>query len=88
MFVDPDQARTGAGRALLRAGEQAIAAAGFAKAHLVATFSGRDFYLREGYVPIGDHEVPLPGGGSLGVTAMERILTSSSSTRRACDTGS
>jgi len=72
MFVDPDHKGTGAGRALLQAAEQAIFAAGFPSAYLVATHSGLDFYRRAGYRELGEYQVELPGGERLGVTAMER----------------
>ena len=74
MFVDPDHARGGVGRALLDAAERAIAQAGFDVAHLLATRSGVAFYERAGYEAFATHAVALPGGGSLEVICMRRRL--------------
>jgi GNAT superfamily N-acetyltransferase len=74
MFVAPEQAGRGVGRALLRAAEQAAARAGYSRAYLVSTLSGYDFYLRAGYAPLSQHAVPIPGGGVIRVTAMVREL--------------
>jgi GNAT superfamily N-acetyltransferase len=77
MFVVPEQAGQGIGRALLAAAEDAIAGAGFAVAHLVATRSGLDFYLRAGYRTLADHTVALASGHGFGLTCMERRLVQS-----------
>lgn len=74
MFVDPDHARLGVGRALLAAAESAIARAGFDVAHLLATRSGVAFYQRAGYEAFATHDVTLPDGGSLEVICMRRHL--------------
>jgi len=74
MFVAPELARNGVGRALLAAAEGAALEAGWTRAHLVATLSGVPFYRACGYTPLGDHGVPIPGGGRLMVTLMERAL--------------
>ena len=74
MFVAPERARCGIGRALLAAAEQAIAAAGFDVAYLLATRSGLPFYERAGYRALAEHVIRLPGGGPLEVTCMERRL--------------
>jgi GNAT superfamily N-acetyltransferase len=74
MFVLPEFAGRGVGRALLRAAEEAAAAAGYEQAYLVATLSGYDFYLKAGYAPLSQHTVPIPGGGVIGVTCMVREI--------------
>jgi GNAT superfamily N-acetyltransferase len=74
MFVAPEHKGQGIGRALLAAAEAAIAGAGFAVAHLVATRSGLDFYRRAGYRAIADHTVTLASGHGFGLTCMERRL--------------
>jgi GNAT superfamily N-acetyltransferase len=74
MFVAPEFAGRGVGRALLQAAEQAAAHAGYPRAHLVATLSGRAFYLAAGYTPLSDHAVPIPGGGVIRVTCMAREI--------------
>jgi predicted N-acetyltransferase YhbS len=75
MFVTPDHAGRGIGRALLAAAEAAIAGAGFAVAYLLATRSGLAFYRRAGYIAVAEHRIVLPGGEALEVTCMQRPLT-------------
>ena len=74
MFVAPEHAGRGVGRALLRAAEGAIAGAGFAVSHLVATRSGVAFYRRAGYEAFAEHDVRLPGGQVLPCVCMRRRL--------------
>ncbi|MGZ3449266.1 MAG: GNAT family N-acetyltransferase [Polyangiales bacterium] len=74
MFVAPEHAGRGVGRALLEAAEQAISAAGFVDAYLVATRSGLAFYERAGYSPLGEHAISL-GDLDLPLTFMRRRLT-------------
>jgi predicted N-acetyltransferase YhbS len=74
MFVAPARAGRGIGQALLAASERAIAGAGFAEAHLVATLSGVDFYLRAGYRRLQESAIALPGGLSLAVLSMVKTL--------------
>ncbi|WP_156255243.1 GNAT family N-acetyltransferase [Sandarakinorhabdus oryzae] len=50
-FVAPHAARRGVGAALLRACEDAAAAAGFARTELMATLPGEPFYAVHGYAP-------------------------------------
>lgn len=50
-FVAPHAARRGVGAALLKACEDAAAAAGFARTELMATLPGVPFYAAHGYGP-------------------------------------
>jgi GNAT superfamily N-acetyltransferase len=70
MFVAPEHAKRGVGRALLHAAERAAAEAGYERTYLAATESGVPFYRASGYTPLGEVGVPIPGGGSLKVTCM------------------
>lgn len=74
MFVAPEHAGRGVGRALLEAAEAAIARAGFPVAYLLATRSGLAFYRRAGYTALAEHVIALPGGEALAVTCMQRAL--------------
>lgn len=69
-FVHPDWARRGIGRAILSACEEAIRAAGFYDAVLVATRAGEPLYAAFGYTVADRHEVPLSGGLKLPVVRM------------------
>jgi GNAT superfamily N-acetyltransferase len=73
-FVLPEHAGHGLGKLLLEAAEHAIAAAGFATAHLVATRSGREFFRRAGYQPLAEHTVMLAGDQPFPLTCMSRPL--------------
>jgi len=73
-FVHPDFARRGIGRALLQVCEQAIRAAGFRAAELVATLAGEPLYASAGYVAVERFGIPLSGGLSLPVVRMTRRL--------------
>ena len=52
MYTNPDFARRGVGREILRACEQAAQNSGFRRAELMATLAGQPLYLAAGYVPI------------------------------------
>ena len=65
-FVHPDFARKGLGTMLLRHCEEAMLAAGFRKAELMATLPGRKLYARHGYEAGEPEEYPL--GEGLGIT--------------------
>ncbi|MGW8135812.1 GNAT family N-acetyltransferase [Sphingomonas zeae] len=52
MYVDPDFARQGLGRAILARCEAAARAAGFASAEMMATLAGEPLYRACGYTPI------------------------------------
>lgn len=69
-FVDPDWARRGLGAMILRACEEAAAAAGFKRLTLVATLAGERLYSRYGFVVEARYDVILPSGEPLPVVAM------------------
>jgi GNAT superfamily N-acetyltransferase len=52
MYVDPDFARQGLGRAILARCEAAARAAGFTSAEMMATLAGEPLYRACGYAPI------------------------------------
>lgn len=65
MYTDPDFARRGLGRAVLRACEARAVAAGFHTAELVATLAGEPMYAAEGYAVVEPFDdvngaVPVP----------------------------
>lgn len=72
-FVAPECARSGVGAALLAACETAAAAAGFARAALMATLPGVPFYRRHGYVP-GEPVVLDLGGVPVKFVPMDKNL--------------
>lgn len=49
MYADPDHARRGIGRMIIRAGEAAAKAEGFTALEMAATMAGKPFYLACGY---------------------------------------
>lgn len=67
MYTNPDHARRGVGRQVLAACEDAAAAAGFARAELMATLAGAPLYRAAGYreiepvlsAPVNGVSVPL-----------------------------
>ena len=65
-FVHPDYARKGLGTMLLQHCEEAMLAAGFRKAELMATLPGQKLYARHGYLAGEPGEYPL--GEGLGIT--------------------
>ena len=69
-FVHPDWARRGIGRLILTRCEEAICAAGFREAVLVATLAGEPLYAANGFAVIERYEVPLAGGVMLPVVRM------------------
>lgn len=72
IYVAPESARCGIGSALMRQAEAAIAAAGFARAQLVATLSGEPLYRKLGYREIGRLQLDLPDGSLLQGIRMEK----------------
>ena len=60
-FVAPHAARRGVGAALLKACEDAAAAAGFTRTELMATLPGEPFYAAHGYA--GQAPIDLDCGG-------------------------
>jgi GNAT superfamily N-acetyltransferase len=77
-FVHPDAARQGVGAAILSACEAAAAEAGFTVLELGATLTGLPFYRRYGYEPVERRDAPLPGGDSLAIVAMRKIVSAAS----------
>lgn len=73
-FVHPDWARRGIGRLLLHACEDAIVAAGFHCATMVATLAGEPLYAAHGYTAEERFEAPLPGGLTLPVVRMGKAF--------------
>jgi GNAT superfamily N-acetyltransferase len=64
-FVHPGFARRGIGSAILQACEQALVAAGFREAIMVATLAGEPLYAAHGYVVLERLNLPLPNGMTL-----------------------
>ena len=73
-FVHPTRARQGIGRAILGACEQAIQAAQFLRADLVATLAGEPLYAASGYAVEERYEIPLADGLMLPVVRMSKIF--------------
>ncbi|MGV3660362.1 MAG: GNAT family N-acetyltransferase [Prosthecobacter sp.] len=71
-FVHPAWARRGIGRAILEACENALAAAGFHAAVMVATLTGEALYAAFGYAVEERYEVPLAGGLMLPVVRISK----------------
>ena len=74
MFVRPDWARRGLGRAIIEASEAAARAAGFTAMSLMATLPGEPLYLACGFRQIERTEVITPNGTLLPCVAMEKHL--------------
>ena len=73
-FVHPAWARRGIGRSILAACEDAIRAAGFQTAELVATLTGEPLYASCDYAVVERYEVPMSGGLTLPVVRMSKRL--------------
>ena len=69
-FVHPEYARRGIGRMLLAACEDALRAAGFCEAVMVATLAGEPLYASAGYHVIERFEVTAQHGVKLGAVRM------------------
>lgn len=76
-FVHPDFARRGIGRLMLTHCEEAIRAAGFREAVMVATLAGEPLYAAFGYTALERYEVPLAGGVLLPAVRMGTRLAAS-----------
>ncbi len=72
-FVAPQAARRGVGAALLKACEDAAAAAGFTRTELMATLPGEPFYAAHGYQPLPAISVDC-GGVAVRFVPMSKIL--------------
>lgn len=73
-FVHPDWARRGIGSLILDACEQAAVAAGFRRLEMGATLTGVPMYRARGYVALENLEVPMPGGLSLPIVRMAKLV--------------
>jgi GNAT superfamily N-acetyltransferase len=73
-FVHPVWARRGIGSLILSKCEEAIRAAGFRDAVMVATLAGEPLYAAFGYVLLERYEVPLGEGLTLPVVRMGKAL--------------
>ena len=71
-FVHPDWARRGIGRQLLRACEEAAAAANFHGLELVATLAGEALYAAGGYRVLERFDIALANGQPLPVVRMAK----------------
>ena len=71
-FVHPEWARRGIGQLFLTQCEEAIRAAGFRRAVLVATLVGEHLYAAFGYSVVERYEVPLSNGLTLPVVRMAK----------------
>ena len=74
MFVDPDFARRGIGRAILEQSERAARGEGFRKAILVAMLSGLKLYEACGYRAIESVVFDTPDGVAIESVLMEKEL--------------
>lgn len=74
IFVHPEWARRGLGSILLKACEDAAAAAGFRRFEMGSTLTGVPLYRLKGYTEIETIGVPLPNGESLPVVRMTKSL--------------
>ena len=71
-FVHPDFARRGLGRDILLACEEAILAASFHHAELVATLAGEPLYAKFGYAAVERYDLTLANGLPLPVVRMTK----------------
>ncbi len=76
-FVHPEWARRGIGKAILKACEEAIVAAQFSKADLVATLAGEPLYAAFGYEAVERYEIPMANGLKLPVVRMTKSIARS-----------
>ena len=72
MFVRPDWARRGLGRAILEAGREAARAEGFQRLDLMATLPGVPLYRSFGFEERERAILTMPDGVSIEAVAMER----------------
>lgn len=73
-FVDPAFARRGIGKQLIEACEAAARAAGFTRLEMGATLPGEPLYAAVGYQAVEHLAVPMPGGETLSIIRMEKVL--------------
>lgn len=73
-FIHPEFARRGIARAILLACEEAMQAANFTAAEMVATLPGEPFYAAFGYAARERYEVPMRNNLTLPVVRMSKQL--------------
>jgi GNAT superfamily N-acetyltransferase len=73
-FVHPSWARRGVGSLILKACEDAAAAAGFTRCEMGATITGVKLFGAKGYVALENISVPLKNGEGLPVVRMAKQL--------------
>ena len=74
-FVDPAKARRGLGSMLMDHCTAAARQAGFKALELVSTMPGVPLYIRHGFTPLEDIELPLSGGVTVTLTRMRKELS-------------
>lgn len=74
LFVDPAFARRGVASLLMQAATAAAQAAGFTALELMATLPGVPLYAALGFTATGRVDQPLPGGTSLPLVPMRKLL--------------
>ncbi len=75
MYTDPHFIRRGVGRRILGLCEAAALREGFTRTELGATAGGEPLYRVCGYTEIERIEVPTPGGATVPITRMGKVLT-------------
>jgi GNAT superfamily N-acetyltransferase len=73
-FVHPDWARRGIGSAILLRCEEAIIAAGFGRAIMVATLAGVPLYAKFGYLEEERFDITMRGGLTLPAVRMGKTM--------------
>jgi N-acetylglutamate synthase-like GNAT family acetyltransferase len=76
-FVHPEWARRGIGKSILKACEEAIVAAQFLTADLVATLAGEPLYAAFDYSVIERYEIPMANSLHLPVVRMTKSFSAS-----------
>ena len=74
MYTNPDFARRGMGRMVLRLCEDAARDAGFRRAEMMATLAGEPLYRACGYRPVEFVESDMIGGVTVPLLRMEKSL--------------
>jgi len=74
MFTDPAFARRGVGRAILAACEEAVAAAGFRRAEMMATLAGEPLYRACGYQSVEQVRAAPVEGVAVPLVRMAKAL--------------
>ncbi|MBA2588624.1 MAG: GNAT family N-acetyltransferase, partial [Alphaproteobacteria bacterium] len=74
MYTAPGFVRRGVGRQILELCEAAARGEGFSRAELGATAGGEPLYRACGYEEIERMDVPTPGGVTVPITRMRKML--------------